>query len=40
MGKFQQINTELLPFFRVENWVSVLYLAHFLDDCLQTLSMS
>ena len=40
MDKFHQISTELLPLIHVEKLVSVLYLAHVLTDCLQTLYVS
>ena len=40
MAIFPQISTELLPFIYVENWVSVLYLEHYLINFLQTLNES
>ena len=37
MDKFRQISTELLPFIFCRKFVSVLYIPHFLADCLQTV---
>ena len=39
MGEFCQISTELLPLIYVK-MVSMLFLGHFLADCLQTLYTS
>ena len=37
MGKFRQLSPELWPLIDVKNFVSTLYLEHFLTDFLQTL---